>query len=322
MADTLEVQSSMPLGFNDLQTQVFAHYGQGRFAEALELVRRALPELPEHRSRLSFWQACCLCRLDRAEEAMTSLEAHGAAGVWWNPQRLAADPDLAALHGRPAFDALVEASRARQELEQANTRLEVEVVEAKSAGHNPLLMAFHMRGSSLAATLPYWRSATQLGVTVAVPQSSQLLGPGEYAWTDPERADKEALEAFRQVQSAYEVDRSRVVLGGASQGASLALRLALQEQPIPARGFVAVAGGGRAEALEPLFEGAAQRGVRGTLIIGERDPARAPVEELHEALSRAGLVVRLEVVPGLGHDYPGDFDGHMQTALRFVLGTV
>lgn len=308
----------MPLSFRELQVQVFALYGQARFSDALDVVTRALPMLPVQVSRLTFWQACFLCLLERPDDALAVLEAHRSKGGWWNPDRLEGDTDLAALRDKPEFIALVESSRAQQELMRETTLPQLEVVENGSAAPSPLLLAFHMRGSTLVATLPYWLPAQHSGMTVAVPQSSQLQGPNEYEWADAERAEREALGAFRKVQARYYIDSSRVVLGGASQGADLAVQLALSGYPIPARGFVAVAGGGRAETLEPLLRDAAQRSVRGVFIVGEHDPARTRVEAVYEMLGTAGLEVQLEVVMGLGHDYPSDFGVRLEKALAFI----
>jgi hypothetical protein len=59
--------------------------------------------------------------------------------------------------------------------------------------------------------------------------------------------------------------------------------------------------------------------VSGIFITGERDPARAGVEAAHRLLASAGLEVRLEVVPGLGHEYPVDTAPLLEAAMRFVL---
>lgn len=312
----------MPLSFRELQIQVFTLYGQARFSDALDVVTRALPKLPEQVSRLTFWQACFLCLLERPDDALAVLEAHRSKGVWWNPDRLEGDTDLKVLRDKPEFIALVESSRAQQELMRAATQPQLEVVENGSAAPSPLLLAFHMRGSTLAATLPYWLPASRSGMTVAVPQSSQLQGPNEYEWTDAERAEREALGAFRKVQAEHDIDSSRVVLGGASQGADLVVQLALSGYPIPARGFVAVAGGGRVETLEPLLRDAAQRSVRGVFIVGELDPARTRVEAVYEMLATAGLELHLEVVTGLGHDYPSDFGVRLEKSSTFVFSAV
>lgn len=309
----------MPQRFVDLREQVFALYRQGRFGEALEVVTRAMRDLPSREATFTFWQACFLCRLDQPDQALAVLEQASARGVWWGPHRLTGDSDLAPLRGRPAFDALVETSHARQELARVEARPKLEVVEGADTDLAPLLMAFHMRGSNLETTLPYWRTATRAGITVAVPQSSQLFGPNEYEWTDTELAEQEALQSFRRVQAGYYIDTSQVVLAGASQGAALATKLALQGSPIPARGFISVVGSERAETLALLLPGAAQRGVRGVLMTGEHDPARPSIEEVYRTLKEAGIEVRLEVIAGLGHDYPNDFELRLQAALAFVL---
>jgi pimeloyl-ACP methyl ester carboxylesterase len=101
--------------------------------------------------------------------------------------------------------------------------------------------------------------------------------------------------AGRQLATVAErqpFDRQRLVLGGASQGARFAVRLALAGA-LPARGFIAIVGAPPPEKLEPHLDTARKAGVRGFFITGERDPARAGVEAAHRLLASAGLEVRL-----------------------------
>ena len=47
--------------------------------------------------------------------------------------------------------------------------------------------------------------------------------------------------------------------------------------------------------------------------------ARPDALEMHRMMSKAGMRCGLEVFPGLGHDFPQDFDRVLQRAIDFVL---
>lgn len=106
--------------------------------------------------------------------------------------------------------------------------------------------------------------------------------------------------------------------GGFSAGARPAMRWALAGSPGSPVGFVAVAPAVFPKDLEPaLVRAGVDRGVPGVILLGEKDDdvgegARAT----YESLRQAGLACRLDLLPGLGHTYPDDFDIRLRTALE------
>lgn len=309
----------MAHSFQELQQQVFALYHPKHFEQALQLVQQALPSFPDKATRIVYWQACFLCLLNQPEQALGILQKGLDQGLWWSHARLTLDSDLASIQERPEFKTILEESARRKQNLQTSTKPKLRVFPLEHLGQtNPLLMAFHMKASNLEDTVPHWKSVVQRGVLLAALQSSQLEGPDEYCWDDPQVANQEVQNALTVLQTQHGFDPRAVVLGGASQGAGLAVRLTIQGI-VPSRGFIAIVGAGAPDALLPHVNSAAQRGIRGVFITGEHDNARSHVEKVYGELKAAGLECQLEVVPGLDHNYPPDMSSRLERALEFIL---
>jgi predicted esterase len=308
----------MSTGFQDLQQQLFELYRLKRYEKALALLATGLARFPDRSSRIGFWIACLECRLDRPQQALDTLTAILEQGEWFSPRRLTGDQDLGPLRGMPEFARLVAACEERRRVEQERIlpelRLEppAPVAEAKP----PLVMALHMMGGDANESIYHWRPVTTMGAALAAPRGSELLGPGEFGWSEDSEA--ELRQHLLSVAARQPFDGDRLVLGGASQGARYAVRLALRGT-LAARGFVAIVAAPPVEEIEAHLETARRAGVRGVFITGELDGARAGVEAAHRLLEEGGLAVRLEVLPGLGHEYPADLPRLLEEALDFVL---
>jgi dienelactone hydrolase len=125
--------------------------------------------------------------------------------------------------------------------------------------------------------------------------------------------------ALDEARRLHPVGESPVVLGGASQGAGHAVRLAMSGVIPRCRAFVAVVGAAALDAIEPSIAAAADRLVRGWMVAGEDDVlVRRRQETIHAELVRRGLECRLEIVPALGHWYPDAFAVRLSRALDFV----
>jgi predicted esterase len=113
-----------------------------------------------------------------------------------------------------------------------------------------------------------------------------------------------------------------VVFGGYSQGAVMAVTLALQQRPFPSLGFICVGPATpNLQPLLPLMEPAAARGLRGWILAGELEPGLEQIVRLQHELTLRGVACHLEVVPQLGHEFPEDFATRLPSAIDFVLRT-
>jgi predicted esterase len=304
-----------------LNDRVFALYGEGRLAEALDVVDEESDALPGWRSRTSYWRACLLGALGRPDESLATLRSGVDAGLWWRPDWLTTDHDLEPLWDLPDFAEIVSGSERRQAAANAGRPERPEVHVFRPAGEpRGLLVALHMYGVTADESAPYWRPATEEGLAVAIPESTWIQADGRPCWDDDEAARGDVALAVEEARAAApRVDD--LILAGASQGGMRAMEMTLRGEPMNARAFIGVVAGlADLDLLEETARAAARRGVRGWLLTGDRDAAQQAVELLHAQLRNAGLDCRIDVIPGLGHTFPQDFGVRLRAAVPFLLG--
>ena len=302
-----------------LAARVFSLYEQRRFDEALRVADDVRTRFSDRADRAYYWTACLRCLSGDPDAGLRSLQDGLRAGFWFAPDLLRSDDDLAALRGRSDFQSVVEECDRRWRLAQATSRLELQVFRP-SGSRRGVLIALHGSNWRAEETAPTWEAAAGVGMLLAVPQSSQVAGMSGYDWSDRAITERDLGEVYRRLRSGRDVDEMPIVLGGFSQGAGVALTLAIDGTGFPVHGFVAVA---------PAFSGighpqtdaseAARRGVRGVLIVGEHDPYRPEGEEVQRGLSARGVVCDLVVEPGIAHIIPPRFESRLEAALDVIL---
>jgi predicted esterase len=296
----------------------------GKDAEALALALLIRREFPDQPAETSYFVAALYARMGQPTKTMETLESGLEIGLGWHEAILRRSPSLAGLQEDPRFKAIVTKSDARMRALEAATRVELDIVTPDSvAADAPLLMPFHGGGDTLEEFAPYWRAAATAGIVVCIPQSSQRRSTDTFWWGPLEGFDKERSEAdlafaFERVREQHAC--SRVVFGGYSQGAIMAVTLALQQRPFPSLGFICVGPATpNLRPLLPLMEPAAARGLRGWILAGEQEPGLKDIVRLHDELRLHGVACHLEVVAGLGHEFPLDFETRLVSAVGFVL---
>ena len=290
---------------------------------ALEIVK-GYPELP---AESSYLLACAYNGAGRYVEALHTLETALDRGACWHESLLLSSPGLKPLRDQQQFHRIVARSKimldALPASSPAGAVFSPERIETAGA---PLFLPLHGGGDIPGGHDEHWAAAVGIGVLVAIPRSSQRRSSDMFWWGNPlqpfdiERCGRDIQAAYDQVGTRHGFDRTRVVLGGFSQGASLAVTLALHNRPFPIRGFTCVGPGMESiEALIPLMEPAAARGLRGWILAGERERGLELITRLSDALTFHGIACQLEVVPGLGHEFPHDFGSRLQSGLGSVL---
>ncbi|OWR26543.1 hypothetical protein CDO73_25970 [Saccharibacillus sp. O23] len=290
----------------------------------------------------------------RESEAMAVLrEAVLEQGFWYPADYLLEDEDLEPLRGMDGFAELADLCAKREEAALANAAPglavlgtggsvggafgrpadEVEAAKAESAAAKagteesaaeaaarPLLLALHGDQENERDSAPFWGTASRAGWTVGLVRSSQTRFSDAYGWDDIDLGAAELREHLETLRgSAPEPGGAPVALGAYSAGAEVALNALLHDE-LPADGLVLVSPwldepGEWVEAMDRL-EG---RTPRFALIAGAEDAeGREAMESLVEAMQEAGLEFRLELVPGMGHDYPADFAARLDAALAWI----
>lgn len=308
--------------FDDLRERVFALYAERRFEGIRVLLDGAVERFPSHRSAVTYWQACIDSLLGYPLQALQRLHRGAQEGLFWPENSLHTDPDLAAVRPLPAYEAMLDAVRRAAERANANRpeRPEVLIFAPKGEPVRGLLIGLHMYARSAAESAHHWRSATQLGLVVVVPESTQVGGDGEPAWADAAVTGRDVRLAREEALDRFPEAAAATVIGGASQGGGRAAAIALTGQPFLCSGLVAVVSAyPDLPDVAAAARDAAVRGLRVYLLTGGKDTTRDQVEHLHADLTAGGVETELDVVPGLGHEFPDDFPERLRRAVGVML---
>jgi predicted esterase len=181
---------------------------------------------------------------------------------------------------------------------------------ARGKGLRPVLMYLHGRGGNPMEDCRKWaRVATQFGWVVC-PQGPEDRGGGARSWANNPLAAKEILDAT--VQALREKYKRRVqlrhnVLIGFSEGAFVAMQVGLHDPVSWNRWLILAANDqywfGDTDAILTQDKKKLRRVY---LLTGENDEVAENTERVSETLKKAKIATRVKIVPGMGHEIPGD----------------
>lgn len=304
--------------FSTVRKQVFERYTHQQYAEAIALIHHSADFFPQQAAQILYWRLCLYACLNQREHIHALLADCQATGQWLAPAMLRTDPDLQAVHDDPQFVAFCTYCDQQLAQRKPNTQATLTVLAPPSVPLEqwPVLLVLHGNMSSAQETLPEWHSVTSHGWGVAVLQSSQLAGPEIYAWNDLDQALRDLTEHWDHLTSQYSCDPHRIVLGGFSRGAGVAIVAAMRRQ-VPAYGVIAVSPA--IPLVDQLTEAHASASCAGYLIVGQEDAVS--LKQCHQAVAlteHAKKPWSIEIVPQLGHEYPMKMAGYLEAALTFL----
>jgi predicted esterase len=315
------------ISFEELQTQMFDLFYARDLAGAFAVAESASRLYPDRLPKTVYWKACLFSLMGHPEEAVWALAQGLAKGAWWAPAMLSQDPDLETARTLPQMAEVLAETDRRWRAAQARSEPQTFILDprdriAAPTGHDgalpPLMLALHWYTGTGPEFIERFRSAADdLGFLLASAQSSQMCAKGQYCWDDQALGEAEVTQALAGLRASHRFDADRIVLAGASQGGRLAITMSLA---LPLCGFIAVVPAIRSvEPFAPHIRSAAERGVKGYIITGERDHFLAGAEDLQRFLDSIGVPCRTEVVAGMPHTFPKDFPERLARAARFVI---
>lgn len=312
--------------FQELAEKIYQHFTEQTYAEGLSLVTEKLPEYPEEFAHLNYLRICLAARLDNTAVANKILESTLASGIWYSDVLLRQSPSLAGLQGQEEFERLAEISTKLRQADGADLPLLVarpeDACKPGDAGC-PALFFLHSNLDTAQNNFRQWAYLSATGWLVITPQSSQGMWTGAYMWADYPTTWKEVEHHYTNVSNQYSLDTSKLVIGGFSMGAEMALMMALKGD-FPAKGFILLGPGGplmnEIDAWRPLIDRNRAKGLRGVIWMGEADETipRENVRKLAEILNTAGIPTQLETFPHLAHAYPPEFEQVADRAMQFI----
>ena len=330
--------------FPQFETHLRTLYAEGKLREIIAHIDDRREDFPDERLFLAYWQMGMAARLDDTELAFQILDDLIDQGLWINQVLLKTSPSLETLQNNPEYEGRIQEMAALQQREISQLIPLLTLHQEGRCGHSanpspyvgvgpspyvgagpcPLLIGLHAGRSLSLKSIPFWQVPATNGWLVGVPQSSQALWSGGYVWDDQQIARDEIDHHIRGQMDKYAVDRRRIILAGHRSGGELAALLPVSGG-IDARGFIAIGPTGAAmddpDQWGRILQGRPPQGLRGVILIGEKDPAPrlAEIRRIVDLFNTNGLPCLFEILPGLGNDYEPEYAPAILRAIDFVL---
>lgn len=313
------------LGFPRLRERVRELSDEQRYADAYRLVTDEGPQFTENESDVYYLRSCAAARMGDAELAVALLREALARGHWYGEVLLRQSPSWEFLQGTADFEEAARESTARRRAACGPTR---SLAMGHETGAEPYraVVALHGNGGNAHESMSGWRGVVGAGRLLVAFQSSQWIARNRAVWDDEAVALRDVREQYAALTTDHRLDPDHLVVAGFSMGAETALRTAL-EGSVPARGFVLLGMAGPRTAHPaswlPFIEKRHRSGLplRGSFFVGADDDGGVRYEKLSALagfLTSQGVPCEVEVLPGLGHAYPGDLLPHIRRALAFI----
>jgi len=259
------------------------------------------------------YSLACAYALDGQREAAIAWLQRAAERQFAMLDLFDADPDLAALRSDARVTAVRDAiarnqaavmAGVAQRISQAPIAFHVSPAAFdRGTARSPLLVALHGFGSSPAEMVPaFERFADAAGAVLALPQGPTPYGSG-FDWVSANHAEAVVMRTLDQARQRYRYDTRQVVITGFSQGADMAMRVALRHPEI-FRGVIAMAGRYNPSVVPGVNADARARELRLVLMVGAEDAVAQNNRETEQRLKAAKFDVRLRVFPKVGHRLP------------------
>ena len=140
-----------------------------------------------------------------------------------------------------------------------------------------------------------------------------------FSWrSGDEKTHKEIKMLFDETISEYNIDTSKIIIGGFSAGGLMAIDL-VASNIIPVKGFL----GGCPGDPGSLDLDAAKRmkdlNQKGFIFAGETDSFRERQDKMMKLFDEAEFSYEFHEIKGLGHSIPDDFSNWIDQGLEYLL---
>ncbi len=307
--------------YEEMRAHIGQLYQEEKYAEAADVLEKALDLFPDHLHANTYNLALMYVKLGALDKGIASLRKGLSRGIWYGKYDFSADvwKPLKENEGFREIQQLNEARRLEAQ-KKVKPRLDVTVPEDYEAGRKyPLFIAFHGGGENIDVFKPQWTSPLlQKEFIVAYPQSTQLIAPDGYNWTE------DVLLALREIRAVYDriireypVNTAEVIVGGFSSGGVASLEIVLNDT-FPVEGFIALCPAKPDDFTPEKVSAAQRRGIRGTLLTTEMDGRLGAQKEMAEVMRAAGLLQEFIITPNVGHWYPDDLGEKIDAAIAGI----
>lgn len=179
----------------------------------------------------------------------------------------------------------------------------------RAKGAQPVIMYLHGRGGNPAEDCRKWaKVGTQFGWVVC-PSGSGTSESGGRSWTngpvDAQRTIDATISALRDKYKG-KVQRRGNVLIGFSEGAWVAMNVGLKDQRTWTSWLILGASDAYWGDVNEAFDKTKRKVKRVYLLTGENDGVAQNTVRVGETLKKVKVPVKVQLVPGMGHEVPSD----------------
>ncbi len=145
------------------------------------------------------------------------------------------------------------------------------------------------------------------------------MGSKNFGWDDTDLALKEISSIYEKVIKDYNIDTDNVIVGGFSQGGTLAIEIALNKQHIPTKGFISLCPVKPQSFSLEAVKAAKAKAIKGCIITGDQDGSLNDQKQMVEDFNKAEFSYKFDINEGLGHWFPEDLSAKLDRYIDFIL---
>lgn len=275
--------------------------------------------------------ACMYSLVDKKDESFRYLARSIELGGFSQDMvaQIENDSDFDNVRDDPRYKEMIE--KAKKGSPQRASREQGRAVDAEykitlPPNHNksskaPLIVAMHGYGGNMEETIDAWKdAAAEVGAILLTPQGGFRLDNNAYHWgRGIDAIEENVLDAIDDVVEDYNVDTSKVVIAGFSQGGWASWLLAVRNPDI-FRGAIPVAGRFVGVSPESLEDEELEK-LRVFVMVGA-DDQELIIDDNRQAVKRfneIGAKAELHLYDNVAHAFPDNATEEQVKALKFVL---
>lgn len=292
-----------------------------KYEEAIELLGNAQKQFPNDLFEILWYEAIIYALSGNHENCLVTLENMTAKGFFGELEWNIFNP----LRDDARFKVIFEASQRLKAEAQKSARMEYQVYTPEgysSEQQYPLFIALHGDGNSLAYFKSNWEATGLLdtGFVLVYIQSSQVICTDGFGWTpNYETTRQDVKAAYDKVVRQYSVDVDNILIGGFSGGAIAAIEITMANT-LSVKGFISLCPSRKpASFSRGNVERAAQRGVKGVFMEGEKEGEVPAEQEMIEVFKEANFPYQFHINSNVGHAFPQDFEQKLLDAIAFIM---
>ncbi|MGQ9845479.1 MAG: TPR end-of-group domain-containing protein [Caldisericia bacterium] len=302
---------------------IFKFYKEGKFRDALNLIKEEKGNYLENLSRLYYYEACLLSALNNKEEAIKILNEALSYGFWWSSNTLTYEKDFDSIRESKEFKEIMEKFKKIEEESKKTIKNEFILTEPINLDKNinlPLIISLHSRDSNIKRYSKYFDfKYLKESFYILFPQSLQKSSFSGYSWDNSEVSYNEIISIFNNIINNYNIDKNKIIISGASQGGRIALEIYLKNL-IPLKGYIGIMPAFKdINYLIDILDKRKGENLKFVFISGDKDHFFEAVSKLNDEIEKRGFKNLFIVNKNIGHSIPEDFEEKLKLSIEFLL---